>query len=149
MQRAAITTGFFILALAATAAAQENEYQVVDSPFQEEFDFTINSDLEPQVEIAGVRWVRFGVHVKAGREIDYNKANHVTVELDFLNTNPEGAKVLVIALFEDANGNPLERVECAKVNANGDRLKESVQKFKISGLVLDAIRRVYIFCEVE
>ena len=149
MQRRSITMGLVVLALAVTAAAQENEYRVVESPFQEDFEFTINSDLEPKVEIAGVRWVRFGVHVKGDREIDYNKNNPITIELGFVNTNPEGVKMLVIALFEDANGNPIERVECAKVSANNDRLKESVQKFKLSGMVLDTIRRVYLFCEVE
>jgi hypothetical protein len=35
------------------------------------------------------------------------------------------------------------------VSANNDRLKESVQKFKISGAVLNHLRRVYLFCEVE
>lgn len=149
MQRTVMTTGLVILALVATATAQENEYRIAESPFQEDFEFTVNSDLEPQVEIAGVRWNRFGVHVKDGREIDFNKSNPVTVELEFVNTNPEGAKVLVIALFEDANGNPLERVECARVSAGSNRPKESVQKFKLSGIVLDATRRVYLFCEVE
>jgi F0F1-type ATP synthase epsilon subunit len=115
MQRTAITTGFIILALAVTAAAQENE----------------------------------GVHTKDDREIDLEKTNPITVELGFVNTNPDGVKVLVIALFEDTNGNPLARVECAKVNANSDRLKESNQKFKVAGIVLQAMRRVYLFCEVE
>jgi hypothetical protein len=149
MQRTAITTGFIILALAVTAAAQENEYRVVESPFQEDFEFTVNTDLRPMVEVAGVRWTHFGVHTKDDREIDLEKTNPITVELGFVNTNPDGVKVLVIALFEDTNGNPLARVECAKVNANSDRLKESNQKFKVAGIVLQAMRRVYLFCEVE
>ena len=149
MQRTVMTTGLVILALVATATAQENEYRIAESPFQEDFEFTVNSDLEPQVEIAGVRWNRFGVHVKDAREIDFDKSNPVTVELEFVNTNPEGAKVLVIALFEDNNGVTLDRLECAKVKAGNDRLKESVQKYRISGAVLRATRRVYLFCEVE
>ena len=138
-----------VWALAGNAVAQGNEYRAVESPFQQDFEFTVNSDLRPSVEVAGVRWTRFGVHVKGDREIHTDKDMPVTVELGFVNTNPEGVKILVIALFEDVNGNPLERVECSRVSANNDRLKESVQKFKISGAVLTHMRRVYLFCEVE
>ena len=145
----ALVIGCVICALAGTVAAQEGEYRVVQSPFQEDFELTVNTDLRPMVEIAGVRWTNFGVHTKGDREIDPEKTNPITVELGFVNTNPEGAKVLVIALFEDANGNPLARVECARVKVNNDRLKESVQKFKVAGMVLQTMRRVYLFCEVE
>jgi len=145
----ALVIGCVICALAGAVAAQESEYRVVQSPFQEDFELTVNTDLRPMVEVAGVRWTRFGVHTKGDREIDPEKTIPVMVELGFVNTNPGAVKVLVIALFEDANGNPLARVECAKVNANNDRLKESVQKYKVSGAVLQATRRVYLFCEVE
>lgn len=138
-----------LLALAGHAIAQENEYRAVKSPFQEDFELSVNSDLYPMVEVEGVRWTRFGVHVKGDREIQPDKDVPVTVELGFVNTNPEGVKILVIALLEDVNGNPLERVECSRVSASNDRLKESVQKFKISGMVLNNLRRVYLFCEVE
>jgi hypothetical protein len=121
----------------------------MESPFQEDFQFTVNSDLRPMVEIDGVRWTRFGVHVKGDREIQPDKNIPVTVDLGFFNTNQDGVKILVIALFEDVNGNPLERVECDRVGAPSDRLKESTQKFKISGAVLTNLRRVYLFCEVE
>ena len=141
--------GCVIAASAAIAGAQTTEYRVVESPFQEDFEFRVNSDLQPMVEVAGVRWTRFGVHVKGDRDIEAEKNVPVTVELGFVNTNPNGVKVLVIALFEDASGNPLERVECSRVSANNDRLKESIQKFKVSGAVLNATRRVYLFCEVE
>jgi hypothetical protein len=50
---------------------------------------------------------------------------------------------------EDANGNILERVECNRFGANNDRLKESIQKFKISGAVLETMSSVYLFCEIE
>jgi hypothetical protein len=138
-----------VWALAGNTAAQGNEYRSVESPFQEDFEFTVNSDIRPSVEVDGVRWTRFGVHVRGDREIEADKDIPVTIELGFVNTNPNGVKILVIALLEDVNGNPLERVECNRVSANNDRLKESVQKFKISGAVLNRMQRVYLFCEVE
>ena len=129
--------------------AQEGEYRAVQNPYQDGYDFVVNSDLQPMVEIAGVRWTRFGMHIKGDREINRDKEMPVLVELGFVNTNPEEVKILVIALLEDAYGNTLDRVECSRVNANNDRLKESTQKFKISGVVLESLRRVYLFCEIE
>ena len=96
-----------------------------------------------------MRWTRFGIFTKGDREIDPAKETAVTVELGFVNTNSESVKVLVIVLFEDANGITLDRLECAKVKAGADRLKESVQKYRISGAVLRAASRVYLFCEIE
>jgi hypothetical protein len=141
--------GIVIVAMAATATAQDAGYRTVDSPFQDGFEFEVNTDLHPMVEVAGVRWTRFGINTKGDREIDPGKDTPVTVELGFVNTNSESVKVLVIALFEDGNGVTLDRLECAKVKAGNDRLKESVQKYRISGAVLRATRRVYLFCEVE
>jgi hypothetical protein len=101
------------------------------------------------VEIAGVRWTRFGLHLKGGRDIDPEKEMQVIVGLGFVNTNSAGVRVLVIALLEDARGNLLHRIECSRVSAGNDRLKESTQKFKIPGAVLERTRRVYLFCEIE
>ena len=141
--------GMVIVAMVATATAQDAGYRAVDNPFQDGYDFVVNTDLRPMVEVAGVRWTRFGISVKGDREIDPEKDTPVTVELGFVNTNSESVKVLVIALFEDDNGVTLDRLECAKVKVSNDRLKESVQKFRISGAVLQATRQVYLFCEVE
>ena len=135
--------------MTATAGAQDADYRTVDSPFQDDFEYVVNADLQPMVEVAGVRWMRFGIFVKGDREIDPERDNPVTVELDFVNTTPDSVKILVIALLEDENGVTLDRVECAKIKAGNDRLKGSAQKHSISGAVLQAMRRVYLFCEVE
>jgi len=148
-QRTALVTVIVIAALVTAAAAQEGGYRAEESPFQGSFDYRVNDDLQPMVEVAGVRWTRFGVYVKSDRELDPEKETPITVELGFVNTNSDSVRVLVIALFEDDNGVTLDRLECAKVKANKDALKEAVQKYKISGAVLQATRRVYLFCEVE
>ena len=149
MERKTLITSIVITVMAATAVAQDADYRAMDSPFQESYEFAINTDLQPKVEVAGVRWTRFGVYVKGDAEIDPGKDNPVTVELGFVNTGSESVKVLVIALLEDENGVTINRLECAKVKAGRDRLKESVQKFKVPGAVLLATHRVYLFCEVE
>ena len=149
IQRSALFMGMVIVAMVATAAAQDAGYRAVDSPFQDGFEFAVNTDLQPMVEVAGVRWTRFGIFVKGDGEIDPEKDTPVTVELGFVNTGSERVKVLVIALFEDENGVTINRLECAKVKAGSDRLKESVQKYRVPGVVLRATRRVYLFCEIE
>lgn len=149
IRRTAQILGMVIVAMVTNANAQDAGYRAVDSPFQDGFEFEVNTDLEPMVEVAGVRWTNFAINVKGDREIDPGKETPVTVELGFVNTNSESVKVLVIALFEDENGVTLDRLECAKVKAGNDRLKESVQKYRISGAVLQATRQVYLFCEVE
>ena len=149
IRRTTLFTGIAIAVMTVTAGAQDAGYRAVDSPFQDDFEYVVNADLQPLVEVAGVRWMRFGIFVKGDREIDPAKDNPVTVELDFVNTNPDSVKILVIALLEDENGVTLDRVECAKIKAGNDRLKGSAQKHSISGAVLQAMRRVYLFCEVE
>jgi len=149
MERKTLIMSIVISVMAATAVAQDADYRAMDSPFQESYEFAINTDLQPKVEVAGVRWTRFGIYVKGDAEIDPGKDNPVTVELGFVNTGSESVKVLVIALLEDENGVTINRLECAKVKAGRDRLKESVQKFKVPGAVLLATHRVYLFCEVE
>jgi len=138
-----------ILGLAGVAVAQSPDYRTVSSPFQEDLDYQIGTDLRPRVEIDGVRWTRFAVHPKEGKEIVAGKDTPVTVELEFVNQTSRSASMLVIVLFEDEKGGPLDRVECKPVKTGGDRLKESVQKFKISGDVLLRTRKIYLFCEVE
>jgi hypothetical protein len=136
------------VAFHATTAAQEGEYRVVESPYQDDLEYTVNTELTPLVEVEGVRWTRFAVMVKGEKEIVDDKDMTVTVETGFVNTNMKTVKVLVIVLFEDAAGTPLDRVECSPVNAPSNRRKLSTQKFKLSGAVLGATRRVYLYFEV-
>jgi len=138
-----------MVGLVGSTTAQEVEYRVVDNPFQDDFEYRIDTDLEPNVEVDGVRWTRFAIHIKKDQEIVADKDMSVTVELEFVSSNKEKAKVLVIALLEDSAGGPLDRVECKPVATSTNRLKESVQKFKLRGSVLEATRRVYLFLEVE
>ena len=150
MRRGVLVTAFLlIVGLVGSATAQEGEYRAVDNPFQDAFEYRINTDLQPMVEVDGVRWTRFAIRTKAGQEIATDKNMQVTVELEFVSSNQKKVKVLVIALLEDSSGGPLDRIECKPVAASTNQLKESVQKFKLPGDVLEAMRRVYLFIEVS
>jgi hypothetical protein len=119
----------------------------VNSPFQQEFDYTIDSELRPLVEVDGVRWIRFSVKSRDGREIVADKPNPVQVEFDLLGGS-ENADVQLIILFEDEYGNALERLTCDSVKADRDRLREISQKHKVPGLVLQSTHKVYLYFEV-
>lgn len=130
-----------------TTSAQSGRYEKVDNPFQEDLEYTVNTDLSPGIEVDGVRWVRFSVRTKEGTEIVAQEIMPITVELELFNTG-ENAKVLVYVLFEDENGDPLGRVECGRVSAGRDRLRKSAHKFKVDGSTLLATRKVYLLFEV-
>ena len=143
----AVMAAVLAFCLPAAAYAQEGYFEEAGNPFQTEPDFTINTELTPQVEVDGVRWMRFTVRTKEGREIAPDRITPVFVELDLFNTI-ESARVLVIVLFEDENGNPLDRIECPEINVGRERLREAVQKHKVDGSVLLATRKVYLLFEV-
>lgn len=137
-----------LFGLAGPAAAQDAGYTQVESPFQEDFEFRVGSELRPRVEVDGVRWMRFSIRPKSDREYERSKAVPVTVEVD-LDNKGDSADVLLIVLFEDENGTSLDRLELDGIKAGRDRLREVVQKHKVTASVLEDTRRVYLFFEVS
>jgi hypothetical protein len=129
------------------AVAQDREYVPVASPYQEDFAYRIGTDLQPRVEVDGVRWIRLNIQPKHDRQYERTKPAPITVEVDLLN-NGDNADVLVIVLFEDENGASLDRLELDVIKAGQDRLREVVQKHKITASVLEDTRRLYVFFEV-
>lgn len=137
-----------VCAAAAPGAAQDRTYRQEANPFQADFDYRVNSELEPLVEVDGVRWQRFAVRTREGREVELSKPNPVTVELE-VDPGGDDATVLIIVLFEDAHGNALERLAGEPARSGGGRISQLSQKHKVDGRVLDATRRVYLYFEVS
>lgn len=132
----------------APAAAQNADYTPVMSPFQEDFEYQVETDLRPRVDVEGVRWIRFSIRPRNDREYEPDQAVPITVEVDLLNTG-DSASVLLIILFEDENGASLDRLELDGIKAGRDRLREVAQKHKVVASVLENTRRVYLFFEVS
>ncbi len=149
MQRAVIVGLLTLAGVSAPAVAQNRDFRVVDNPFQGEFEYRVNHEMEPLVEIDGVRWSRFAVLLRGDRALDPERENPVTIELDFQNTTSEKARMQVVILFEDADGNPLVRVNYSPFKIGGKRFLATDQKFKIAGPVLTETAKVYLFCEVQ
>jgi hypothetical protein len=130
-----------------SASAQDADYTAVSSPYQDDFDYRIGADLRPRVAVDGVRWIRFSIKPKNDREYEPSKPAPVTIEVDVLN-NGDSADLLLIILFEDEDGTALDRLELDKIKAGRGRLREEVQKHKVTASVLEATRKIYLFFEV-
>lgn len=146
--RLVLAAAIAALSTAVPADAQSDTWREVDNPYQEDLDYRIGATLNPGIEIDGVRWRSLLLEadgndvVAAGEDVD------LKVTVSFENRNPSSVKLLVILLLEDGNGAPLERVELATFKVGGQRLKERVESAAVTGDVVLATRKVYLFCEV-
>lgn len=142
---------FFGLAMAAgavPASAQTSEWTVVDNPYQEEVDYSIGDTFNPGVVVEGVRWHSFTV-VSPDRAFLSDGVNVSTdLNVQFENRASKSAKVLVILLLEDGEGNPLERIEVRQFKIPSGRLKERTESVVLSTATLNSTERVYLFFEI-
>lgn len=133
--------------LAAEVSAQEGGFRTVASPFQQEFDYTVGDELRPQVEVDGVRWIRFAVTTPDERDGSSDKPVAVEVALE-LRGGDDNAKVQIVVLFENEYGRLLHRLPCDPVKVGRERVKETVQRHKVPGAALEQTRKVYLYFEI-
>jgi len=140
-----------ITTLAIVVGAQETdetEYRSVENPFGEEFSYTIGDELNPNVDIDGVRWNLLQLATRGDQEIVAGRPNPITVTVEFENRRYNNVDLLVILLLEDEDGNDLERIRCDPFGAAGGRIRVHREKVKVSGESLLATRKLYVFYEV-
>ena len=135
-------------AAAIPSAAQSAEWRVADNPYQEDVAYRIGDTFNPGVVVEGVRWHSFTVVApdRGPTGGGVNLSTDLTVE--FENRGSKSAKILVILLLEDADGNPLERIEVRSFKVANGRLKERTEDIVLSSTTLDETERVYLFFEV-
>jgi hypothetical protein len=135
-------------AAAIPSAAQSAEWRVAENPYQEDVAYRIGDTFNPGVVVEGVRWHSFTVVApdRGPTAGGVNLSTDLTVE--FENRGSKSAKVLVILLLEDADGNPLERIEVRSFKVASGRLKERTEDIVLSSTTLDETERVYLFFEV-
>lgn len=144
----AVLVGLITTAAAAPSAAQSAEWRPTDNPYQEDVAYRIGDTFNPGVVVEGVRWHSFTVVApdRGPTGGGVNLSTDLTVE--FENRGSKSAKVLVILLLEDADGNPLERIEVRSFKVASGRLKERTESIVLSSTTIDATERVYLFFEV-
>ena len=128
--------------------AQSDDWRIVENPYQEDIEYTLGSTFTPKVEVEGVRW-RSSHHrgARRGSLVDGDEAE-IEVTIEFENRGNASARILVILLLEDADGNPLDRIEAKQFKLAAGRLKERKETVRLPAANIKAVRRVYVFFEV-
>ncbi|HSN57156.1 MAG TPA: hypothetical protein VLT32_20985 [Candidatus Sulfomarinibacteraceae bacterium] len=146
--RLVLAAAIAALSMAVPAGAQSDTWREVDNPYQEDLDYRVGATLNPGIEIDGVRWRSLVLEADGNEVVAAGEDADLKVTVSFENRNPSSVKLLVILLLEDGNGAPLERVELGTFKVGGQRLKERIDSATVTGDVLLATRKVYLFCEV-
>lgn len=134
--------------MASPSSAQNPDWRVVDNPYQEDIEYTIGTTHEPGVEVDGIRWRSFGIVTPERDPFAGGEPIRADVLVEFENRNSKSAKILVILLLENEDGAPLERIEVGQFKLSGNRLKERKVTAELAPEVVDATRKIYVFCEV-
>ena len=140
---------FGFVAAATPVAAMDGFIREADNPYQEDLAYRLGTDLDPTVEIAGVRWTHARVDTKDGEDPIPGQDNTVFTTLRFDNRNNGPVILTVVLMLEDGEGNELERLVYPQFRLGGNRVKEFRQKFKVSGDILASTRKTYLFCRVD
>lgn len=129
----------------------ESEYRTALDAFGDEYPYSIGQELNPRLEISGVRWNLLRVRPrKPDREVEPGDSVDVIVDLGFENTTGSRARIVVVLLFEDESGRKLgERVVCDEERLRGGSSKIFDQKHEITAEMLLNTAKMYIYCEVE
>lgn len=130
------------------SAQQQADVRDVDSPYQEEFAYSIGETLNPRVAMAGIRWTSVSVAPRRDERIDPDVEIPVEVLLEFDNPTDTTHKLLVILLLENEAGAQLARIECDTVRTPQGRLKEERQKTRVDGSALLGTEKIYLFAEI-
>jgi len=137
-----------VVAISTHAAAQSADWRVVENPYQEDIEYSLGSTFTPRVEIEGVRWRSFTIEAPDRESLIDGEDAEAEVTMEFENRSDTSAKVLVILLLEDGDGNPLDRIEARQFKLASGRLKERKETVKLPAANLKAVERVYVFFEV-
>ncbi len=128
------------------AVAQDPEGD--QTSIQDGFSYAIDETLDPKLEVAGVRFYMLRVAPKDMDRVRSGKEANTTVYFGFENTGESAAKVRVVILLEDADGNPLEMIEPDEIKIGSGDSKEEKLKLRIEGDNLLGTASVYVDFEI-
>ena len=136
---------------AAPAAGQQKTPPApvkVGNPYQGEIACRLGDTVNPNVNVDGVVWRSLAVQQVGHKKLVSGKAIKTRIEIVLENTRDRRAKATIVLLFEDEQGNALDRVELNPIAVSGGAMKTARQKVKIQADVLTAMRKIYLFAEV-
>jgi hypothetical protein len=137
-----------VVAGTAPVLAQSADWERVENPYQEDVAYLIGDTFEPGVEVDGVRWHSFTVAAPDPARFRGGGNISTEVNVSFENRRAKSAKVLVVLLLEDGDGNPLERVEIRQFKVPASRMKERTEDVALPVSVYRETERAYLFFEI-
>ncbi len=143
-----IATVVATVAISIPALAQSDDWRVVENPYQEDISYTLGSTFRPRVEVEGVRWRLLTIEAPDEATLFDGDEAEVEITNEFENRSSASARILVILLLEDADGNPLDRIETKQFKLAAGRLKERKETVRLPAAKIKAVERVYVFFEV-
>ncbi len=143
-----IATAVSAVAISIPAMAQSGDWRIVENPYQEDIEYALGNKFTPQVEVEGVRWRGLTIEAPDTASLVDGEEAEIEVTIEFENRGNASARVLVILLLEDADGNPLDRIEAKQFKLAAGRLKERKETVTIPAANIKAVRRIYVFFEV-
>jgi hypothetical protein len=134
--------------VASLTGAQDDEWRVVDNPYQEDIKYEIGDVFAPMVAIDGLRWRSLRIAPRDGENVAAGESVSIDVAVEFENRAPEARRVLVVLLLEESDGTPIDRLEFREFKIGPNRFRDRTQGFRLPGHALLSTRRVYAFCEI-
>jgi len=138
----------FAVALCAVGAGAQDAQQVA-SPYQGEYPYTIGSDLTPNVSVEGVQIDAVRVAPPENKQVAADSDVEVTVTSTFTNNGTKTARVMVVLLLEDEQGNALDRLQMSTVRVPSGKTRSGDGRFTVRGRSVLETQKVYLFCELE
>ena len=133
----------------AAASAQNPGFEAADNPFQREYDYQVGDDLRPGVQVEGLNWYLINISPRDPGDVRPGRSVTTDIHLGFENTTGETLNAVAVILFEDAQGNGLDRAEIDDIRIPAGDSKVIKQKEKLQSDLLLATRRLYVFWEVQ
>ena len=144
-----LTMTLILVTTAVLAGAQEGPPRDVGNPYQEDVVYDLGDDLVPDVAVEGVWWSLLRLTPNSGQRPEPGEHTPVVADLRFDNRSERSARLSVVVMLEDRDGNQLERLKFPGFKLASNRVKEFQYKFTVPGEDLLATRRVYLFCQVD
>jgi hypothetical protein len=136
------------LVLATPVVGQDAEWREVDNPYQEDLPFSLGEPILPRIDVDGIRWHSLVVEGPSTGLIAAEQDVDVEVRLDVENRTNSGAKLLIILLLENADGEPLGRIELRQFKVGGEKRKERSESSRMASEILRQAESVYLFFEI-
>jgi len=143
-----IATAVSAVAISPPATAQSGDWRIVENPYQEDIEYALGSEFRPGVEVEDIRWRGMTIDGPDPSLLFDGEEAEIEVTMEFENRGNASARILVILLLEDADGNPLDRIEARQFKLAAGRLKERKETVTIPVATIKGLSRIYVFFEV-